>query len=121
MYLGKPGAFRGHIASPEFSQMWRHFSSDHLNNLGSSGRYWHEGLDYPWEEIFGIRPHLYRSKLLDAYKRRQIFEVPHEHYRMVMTTEELATIYHFPSKDITVPGIARIPSRKAAAPSNLPR
>ncbi|MDP2650214.1 MAG: hypothetical protein Q8P16_01485 [bacterium] len=121
VYIGKPGAFRGHIASPEFSQMWRHFSSDHLNNLGPSGRYWYEGLDYKWEEFFGIRPQRYRFKLLDAYKRRMIFEPPYEHYRSVMTSEELATIYHFPGKHIDVPGIARIPSRRGTAPPNLPR
>ena len=38
----------------------------------------------------------------------------------VMSSEELATIFHFPNKAITTPGIHWISSKRAPAPSNIP-
>jgi len=38
----------------------------------------------------------------------------------ILTTEELATIYHFPGSVSTTPNLNRVPSKKAEAPSNLP-
>jgi hypothetical protein len=39
---------------------------------------------------------------------------------MVMSTEELATIYHIPSSAIGTPGLRRIQSATGEAPANLP-
>ena len=38
----------------------------------------------------------------------------------ILTSEELATVYHFPSIDVQAPQMERIDSRKGAAPANLP-
>lgn len=38
----------------------------------------------------------------------------------VMTSEELASIYHFPNKSIQTPGIHWLNAKRSAAPSNLP-
>ncbi len=38
----------------------------------------------------------------------------------VMNSEELATIFHFPNKSVTTPGIHWISSKRAPAPSNIP-
>lgn len=38
----------------------------------------------------------------------------------VMTTDELATLFHLPNKSITTPGIHWLHSKRAPAPSNLP-
>lgn len=38
----------------------------------------------------------------------------------IMTSEELATLYHFPNKSITTPGIAWLTSKRAPAPTQLP-
>lgn len=38
----------------------------------------------------------------------------------VMTSEELATIFHFPNKAVSTPGIHWISSKRAPAPANLP-
>lgn len=62
--------------------------------------------------------------MLDAYKRRSFF---HEPYRYlgndkpyILTTEELATIFHFPSGVVTTPTFKRVLSKKVEAPSDLP-
>jgi hypothetical protein len=39
---------------------------------------------------------------------------------MVLSTEELATLYHFPGAIAATPSINRIPSKKSEAPANLP-
>lgn len=38
----------------------------------------------------------------------------------VMNTEEIATLFHFPNKSITTPGIHWINSKRAPAPANIP-
>lgn len=40
---------------------------------------------------------------------------------MVLNTEELATIYHFPNKSITLPGIDWLVAKTAPPPHNLPK
>lgn len=37
----------------------------------------------------------------------------------VMTSEELATIYHFPNKSVTTPGVFWLNSKRAPAPANI--
>jgi hypothetical protein len=38
----------------------------------------------------------------------------------ILTSEELATIFHFPNKSVVTPGIHWLTSKRAPAPSNLP-
>ncbi len=38
----------------------------------------------------------------------------------ILTSEELATIFHFPNKSVTTPGIHWINSKRAPAPANIP-
>jgi hypothetical protein len=38
----------------------------------------------------------------------------------VLNIEELATVFHFPNKNVTTPGIVWLGSRRAIAPSNVP-
>ena len=42
------------------------------------------------------------------------------HSPKVMSTEELATIYHIPGSSIITPNLARIASKRREAPGNLP-
>ena len=76
---------------------------------------------------------------LYSYKLRSYFEGPYKYYGrvkptfqlwgydkgenkpFVLTTEELATIFHFPSGMVSqTPTLQRVPSKKSEAPSNLP-
>jgi hypothetical protein len=78
--------------------------------------------DYPWQDFMNIRVNYRKWKMLDAYKRRMFFYTPYEYWHRVsiLTTEELATIYHLPTAAVVTPGLPRIESKRAQAPSNLP-
>ncbi len=42
------------------------------------------------------------------------------HHTMIMNTEELATLWHFPGQILKVPTLERIESKEASPPTNLP-
>ena len=94
---------------------------DNISNGFGLG--WWTDFDYPWQDFRRIRRTAREKNLLEAYKQRSFFygqfkQFPKKHY--VMTTEELATIFHIPGGVVTTPTIERIGSRKAQPPSNLP-
>ncbi len=93
------------------------FGSNDLNSLKTEGG---TAFDYPWEDFMDFRLNRKKKEILDAYKKRAFFKplFPHRHF--VMTSEEIATLYHFPGKVAHTPTFTRINSKKAEAPSNLP-
>lgn len=81
------------------------------------------GYDYPWQDPLGKNKLSNERKLLEAYKRRSFFAPPFRNFKgkpFILTTEELATIFHFPGGVAATPTLTRIPSKKAEAPANLP-
>lgn len=97
------------------------FGSGNLNGFkpGFTADY-----DYPWQDFNDIRRTKNEKRMLEAYKRRAIFNHPFKNFEnkpFILTTEELATLFHFPSSMVAAtPTLSRIPSKKAAAPHNLP-
>lgn len=89
-------------------------------NRNSLGIRWRTDFDWNWwQDPTGHRREHMRANELYDYKRRIIH--PQGHYGpCVLTTEELATIYHFPGKVAGTPTLSRIPSKRSEAPSNLP-
>ncbi|MFH1455240.1 MAG: hypothetical protein ABIF22_02900, partial [bacterium] len=66
-----------------------------------------------------------KKSLLYSYKLRSFFQYPYKNYKktkpFVLTTEELATIFHFPSGMVSqTPTLQRVGSKKSEAPANLP-
>ena len=63
--------------------------------------------------------------MVEAYRRRQFFYepfsfgIPRDDI-MVMSTEELATVFHIPSQAVMTPTLHRLQSATSEAPSNLP-
>ncbi len=76
--------------------------------------------DYPWQDWNGIRENRVRRNLFFRYKHRAYFNVPYDQVPTHLTTEELATIWHFPSSVVQTPALDRVPSRRSEAPLNLP-
>ncbi|MEK9177806.1 MAG: hypothetical protein AAB777_01655 [Patescibacteria group bacterium] len=99
---------------------FKHFSSNQLNGFKGNTKKWHPRLDNPWQDFHNMRRNRYGRLVLDAYKRRSYFFPPFKGVPMVMNTEELATIYHFPGSVSATPNLTRVPSKKAEAPANLP-
>ena len=99
----------------------RQFGSKTLN--GIRPHKFIPGVIYPWEDFLDIKRKYRQKTLLEAYKRRSVFNVPFRHVfgrPYVLTTEELATLFHFPGATVTTPTLTRVPYKKAEAPSNLP-
>lgn len=99
---------------------FKQFSSNNLNGFrpGFTTSY-----DYPWHDFRSIRKTTNERKILDAYKRRSYFYPPYKNFGSklyILTTEELATLFHFPGGVATTPTFTRILSKKAEPPSNLP-
>ncbi len=99
---------------------FRQYSSQNLNEIRIAKG---TGLDYPWEDFMGMRKAERERKILNAYKLRSYFQAPYKHLftkPFILTTEELATIFHLPGKVVGTPTLTKISSRKSEAPSNLP-
>lgn len=85
-------------------------------------RRWHNPFDYPWQDFHGYRRNnLHARRFFDCYRRRGGFHIPWVIPTNILTVEELATLWHPPSRTVEVPGLQRIPATKAAPPSNLPK
>lgn len=97
------------------------FNSQTLNGIRPDYK---AAYDYVWQDFKGGRRRKNERELLEAYKRRSFFNVPFKNYHgkpFILTTEELATLFHFPSYVVAAtPTLARVPSKRAEAPSNLP-
>lgn len=116
LYVTEKSAFKA-VRITSLTGIFRQFGSGNLNSLRPIG--WFTNYQWPWQGLFGGKLKM-AHEILDAYKRRSFFHPPHHGEVFVMTSEELATIYHFPSRTVAAPGLARIPATKAEAPANLP-
>ncbi len=96
-----------------------------FNSLTLNGfkKGWGPTYDYAWQDFGKKKEHINKRKLLEAYKKRSFFNIPYKNFHgkpFVLTTEELATIFHFPGEVSKTPTFERILSKKSEAPANLP-
>lgn len=116
IYIGEQDVFK----KPQIGAMinsFKQFGSNGFNGLKPSVV---NGYTYPWQDPWGKREARNKRDMFDAYRRRGFFFPPHVSGTMVMNTEELATIYHFPGAVAKTATLPRIDSRKAEPPTNLP-
>ncbi|MBI5126646.1 MAG: hypothetical protein HZA80_02710 [Candidatus Taylorbacteria bacterium] len=99
---------------------FKQFSSEHLNGFKPNGSVWGPSFSFPWQDFRDYRKNRMISRFLAAYRRRAFFFPPEVGKAMVLNTEELATIFHFPGQVAAAPTLTRIGSKKSEAPSNLP-
>ncbi len=78
------------------------------------------GITYPWQDLTGRKAALKKSIMFDAYRRRSYFYPPYVRKPLVMSVEELATIYHFPGSVASTPSLGKIESKRSEPPINLP-
>jgi hypothetical protein len=114
--------------------IFRQYSAFDTNRLE---RTYSTQYDYPWFDPTGKFLISMKERTLDQYRRREYFypklhrsfnypwpislSYPSYHPRpMVMSIEELATLFHFPGRVSETPTFRRVESRKAAPPPNLP-
>lgn len=128
MYVAPKDIFsKAYVGS--FLGAFRHFGDNNLNGLKPKYK---PGFDYPWQDPTGKKEKEQKLEAFKAYKNREWFGNSKKTYRligpsgrdmrkhMILTTEELATIYHFPGRVSYTPGIVRAESKRGTPPSNLP-
>lgn len=120
LYIAKKDVFNTPFGIGGIVANMKQFNYEHLNGFGPNGKKWHPLLGDPWLDFRNWRRNKYGMLALMAYKRRSYFHPPFASKPLVMNTEELATIYHFPGSVAQTPNLDRIPSKKAQAPGNLP-
>ncbi len=118
IYLARPDKFAGE-AVPGILGLFKQFSSESFNGFKPT-RWLAEFSEYPWEPFLKQRQDIARRKVVDAFRRRQYFYEPYSLDYMVMSTEELATLYHVPSASIETPTLSRVTSATSTAPANIP-
>lgn len=131
VYIARSDKFNGdRIAG--LTGMLRQYNTVDFNGFKLSGA---TSFDFPWQDITGSRIFKKKKDIVDDYiDRAQFyggfkFEKPKTYFThpnksgedgFVLTTEELATLYHLPGRVAETPTFERIESKKAEAPGNLP-
>ncbi len=82
---------------------------------------WRTETDWPWwQDRGGRKTDTWKKEELEDYKKRSYNERHQKDTGMILTTEELATVFHFPGSVVLSPNVRRIGSQRGEAPSNLP-
>ncbi len=116
VYAAKKDKFYGLTGAPLF-RFFEAYRSPFNEITGTRGLV---QFDYPWEDFMGMRKRRVKMRQIFFYKQRAYFTVPYEQAPIFLTTQELASLWHFPGSAVKTPGLNRIPSKRAEAPSNLP-
>jgi hypothetical protein len=119
LYISKKDAFSMPFGVGGIMSNIKHFSAPHMNSFKPEKK-WHPLLDYPWQDFRNMRRNKFGRQVLSAYRQRSYFYAPFKRKPLVMNSEELATLYHFPGSVSKAPNLERVPSKKSEAPGNLP-
>jgi hypothetical protein len=92
-------------------------------------------IDFPWQDLSGTKIVKKKKAMLDAYKKRAYFYGGFDLKKLekyftypeisgskpfILSTEELATMFHLPGRVAETPSFIRIEATKAEPPANLP-
>lgn len=120
IYTAPNEAYQGSMISLMLGTMLKPYSSEAYNGFRPSAKFDAQFNDYPWEDPGNHhRQHLHHQ-IVEYYRRRAFYHDPYIGEWMIMSTEELATIFHVPGSHIETPSLPRIQSMTSGAPSNLP-
>jgi len=118
MYIGTKEGFNPGERIGQLITGWRGYDDLNRNAIGVR---WRTDFDWNWwQDPSGKRKDAFKKTELAQYKRRVYISQNSADGKKVMTTEELATIFHFPGRVLLAPTVGRIESTRSEAPSNLP-
>lgn len=132
VYLAQKGHFDGDSVTA-FTAMFRQFNSEDMNSFSVSDltRFSNE----PWKDPTGRRVHKMKEFVLSDYKDRSFFYGGFDFKKIgryfshpaklgekpfILSTEELATLFHLPGRVSETPTVTRIEATKGEPPANLP-
>jgi hypothetical protein len=131
LYISDGGTFDANRIGG-LTGMIRQYNTSDFNSFKPSGA---TSFDFPWQDIFGNRIIKKKKYILSDYKNRSLFYSGFDFKKIkkyfthpnktkdkiyILSTEELATMYHLPGRVSETPTFARIESKKAEPPVNLP-
>ena len=119
IYMAEPNAFQASMITYMIN-MFKPFSNEGGNGIKLAELFSAKFNDYPWEDPSGHHKHHEHVRLVEFYRRRSYFHPPYTGPWMILSTEEIATLFHVPSSTIETPTLPRIPSATSGAPANLP-
>jgi len=105
---------------PGLITLWQPFGAPGYNSVVLDPSRWQPMFSYPWQDFNGMRENRKKVQVVDAYRRRSWFHAPYHFHHFMLTSEELATLFHLPGSVAATPTIQRISSVRAQAPANLP-
>lgn len=122
IYVAKKDNYNGPLGGV-LAGIMRPFNAPNLNSFKPANT---ADYDFPWQDIGGGRERKNKLNMVKVYMERAFFfeehfpKKTHKSKPIVMTTEELATIYHFPGDVAHTPSLSRVTAKKVQPPSNLP-
>lgn len=116
VYLAQKNAFNPSRIAMMLGLL-RQFGSNELNGFKPVLT---TGTDFPWQDSFKVKVEGMKEALFNAYVNRGFFYEPYDRTPFILTTEELATLFHFPGRVSETPTFARIEAKKSEPPANLP-
>lgn len=119
IYSAPKDAYQGSMIA-FFMALFKPFSNESGNGFKPAAEFSAAFNDYPWEDRKGLGHRYVERKIVDLYRRRAYFTQPYIGPWSIMSSEELATLYHIPSSTVETPNLPRIQSTTGGAPANLP-
>ena len=114
VYIAKPDKYN-HVVSNAIQGSMKQFNSLNMNGFSRTNSTSY--VDYFFKKT---REGWRKKRMFDAYVNRSAFYKPYKRKTIVLNTEELATIYHFPGSVVKTPSLSRIESKKVEPPGDLP-
>ncbi len=120
IYIADRDIFNG-VNNGVLVGLFKQYGSSNLN--GFKPRFT-TSFDYWWQDPWGTKVEKLRRNVFESYIERDYFwkALPKGKPRkkFILNSEELATIFHFPSQSTLTPSLGRVDSRKGEPPANLP-
>lgn len=132
LYIADKDSFNAATRAPSLIGSFRQYASSDLNGFKPDKA---TKIDFPWQDIFGTKLIKMKSDYLKGYKGRGFFYGGFDFKKLskyfthpnksggkpyILSTEELATIFHLPGRVSETPTVTRIEAKKSEPPANLP-
>lgn len=113
VYIGRREVFSKPTGVSAFIGSIKQFNDFNMNSF------------YPREDSKTYANYIFAKERL-RFRQRRIFtryitrDTDPQHTRFLLSSEELATVFHIPDMAVTAPSMARVAAKRGGAPSNLP-